>query len=331
MEGWTIFDNEYHMGSGPSVPELPLGIYTVSVDSKKNTLILVKTLDKFPMPEKLYDMDSKLIEHVKTWYEHMQRGSLGVLLSGVKGTGKTITAKQICNILGIPVILIGTAYNVLPSFINNIRQNVLYFVDEYEKVFRDPNESMLLTVMDGALDNGFKRVFLLTINELHVSNNLLQRPGRIRYLKKFGDMSFDALKQVVDERLQHKKLEADVMKFISELEIITIDIVKSIIDEVNIFNISPFDFRSIFNVSMKNRFVELYEIQEDQTKALSDACFQRFIPYEGYSFSSQHGTLIITECMDDDTFVAKDYKGKQRTFQFAKKDYCHRAFKKSKK
>ncbi len=63
--------------------------------------------------------------------------NMGVLLNGVKGTGKSVTAKLICNELKnfLPIIIVDKAYEGLPQFISKIQQEVIIFIDEFEKVF----------------------------------------------------------------------------------------------------------------------------------------------------------------------------------------------------
>jgi DNA-directed RNA polymerase subunit F len=131
-------------------------------------------------------------------------------------------------------------------FLNSISQNITIFIDEYEKIFG--NSSEMLTIMDGALNSDFRRVFLLTTNELNVEQNLIQRPGRIRYLKKFQDLKPSIVEEIVDDLLIYKQFKKECINFISNLETITVDIVKAIIEEVNIHEESPLNFETIFNV-----------------------------------------------------------------------------------
>jgi hypothetical protein len=88
----------------------------------------------------------------------------------------------------------------------------------------------------------------LTTNELYVEKNLIQRPGRIRYLKKFEDLKPAIVEEIVDDVLVHTQFKKECINFISNLETITVDIVKAIINEVNIHEEGPSAFESIFNV-----------------------------------------------------------------------------------
>lgn len=142
--------------------------------------------------------------------------------------------------------MVDKPFDGIHSFLNSISQNITIFIDEYEKIFGD--SSAMLTIMDGALNSEFRRVFLLTTNELYIEKNLIQRPGRIRYLKKFEDLRPSIVEEIIDDVLEHKQFKQECIEFISNLETITVDIVKAIINEVNIHEEGPLAFESIFNV-----------------------------------------------------------------------------------
>ena len=132
------------------------------------------------------------------------------------------------------------------SFINEIPQDITVFVDEYEKIFGE--SSSLLSIMDGAFNSINRRVFIMTTNNLYVDDNMIQRPGRIRYLKKFGNLSPEVVEEIIDDVLVHKQFRKDCIDFVSNLETITVDIVKAVITEVNIHEEAPSVFQSVFNV-----------------------------------------------------------------------------------
>lgn len=78
-----------------------------------------------------------------------------MLLTGIKGSGKTVTSKQICNRLGLPVIVVPKNFERLTPFLNDIKQNVIVLFDEYEKIFKD-EDAILLPLMDGAMSSKYK-------------------------------------------------------------------------------------------------------------------------------------------------------------------------------
>lgn len=224
--------------------ELENAVYIVGLDSL-DRLYLSKVNDEFTFDYKLYGLESKFIERVLRTYG-VTNGNLGILLNGLKGTGKTVTAKQIANKLNQPIILVDAPYKGLPIFLNSISQNITIFIDEYEKQYRESSE--MLTIMDGALNSEFRRVFLLTTNELYVERNLIERPSRIRYLKKFENLSPEIVEEIVDDCLLHKEFKKDCIAFISSIETITVDVVKAILSEVNIHCEAPSAFADVFNV-----------------------------------------------------------------------------------
>ena len=224
--------------------ELENAVYTIGIDPLER-LYLSKVNDEFTFDYKLYGLESKFIERVLKTYSHTN-GNLGILLNGLKGTGKTVTAKQIANKLNQPTILVDTPFKGLPTFLNSISQNITIFIDEYEKQYRD--SSSMLTIMDGALNSEFRRVFLLTTNELYVERNMIERPSRVRYLKKFDNLSPDIVEEIVDDCLVHKQFKKDCISFISTIETITVDTVKAVLSEVNIHCEAPSNFADVFNI-----------------------------------------------------------------------------------
>ena len=102
--------------------------------------------------------------------------------------------------------------------------------------------------MDGVYNADHCHIFILTTNQLKINDNLISRPSRIRYLKSFGDViSRQILEEFVDDALEDKGKKEEIMEFIDTLSMATIDIVKSIVEEVNIHGCSVNDFKRFFN------------------------------------------------------------------------------------
>jgi hypothetical protein len=262
---WTKSANNYSIKEiSQQLPLLPVGIYKYQLDPYEQPY-LTQITDKFTFPYKVYGVERAFIDRVKrSWSE--TTGNFGVLLNGVKGTGKTVTAEMICNEMNMPVIIIPFHHSSIVSFLNEIQQNVIVFIDEFEKIYDGYNNS-LLPIMDGALKTKHRLMFLLTTNELRIERNLLQRPSRIRYVKTFEDMTLSVIMEVVDDTLLHPELRECTIKMISELPIITMDLVKSIVQEVNIHHEDPQMFKSIFNVhSDREDLYDIYMQKSDGNK-----------------------------------------------------------------
>lgn len=276
MKEWAVDGSEFFMvDSGPRQARLEKGIYILKECPVRGPY-LYRSGDQFNFPYKIYGKDDEFVQRVSKTFD-MTKGNLGVLLNGLKGTGKTVTAELICNKLELPVIIVTAAFTWLPNYINKILQEVVILFDEYEKIYTDKEKGDILSVMDGVLNSPWRKVFILTTNNTYINDNLLQRPGRIRYLRGYSDLSLTIIKEIADDLLVHKRHYDAVIDFISHLENITIDIVKAVIQEVNIHNEEPSKFKDIFNVVTIDPRKDIYLIDESgntykETLIHSDVC-----------------------------------------------------------
>lgn len=245
-------------GNFEIMPTLDDGIYQLHQNPMSGEIFLEKIADKFTFGFKLYGLDEKLITHVIDTYNKQEtKRNIGVLLNGAKGTGKTVTAKVLCNKLGLPVLIVDSPINGLSQFLAGINHDCVFLFDEFEKNFRfrdsDDNDcagESLLSIMDGVYNNDHCHVFILTTNELRVNDNLISRPSRIRYLKSFGDViDRNVLIEFIDDNLKYPEHRESLIEFVESLTIGTIDIVKSIVDEINIHGCGVEDFKQFFNVT----------------------------------------------------------------------------------
>lgn len=220
------------------------GIFRIYEHQPTRRLGLEKIDDTFRFDFKIYDLDCEevLSKVIKTWTSDLFRESnknLGVIFNGIKGTGKTIAAKLLCNRIGLPVIVISRPVDGMLEFIQSLHFESIILIDEAEKTFREEQE-VLLKMIDGVY-NDMRKLYILTTNKLSIDENLLGRPGRIRYIKEFSNLSAEAVNNVIDDNLKDASLKEDVLKVVDSLEISTIDILKAIIDECNIMGAVPSD------------------------------------------------------------------------------------------
>ncbi len=253
QRAWSQNSDTFRPVSTMSLTEkLVPGIYIPGADMQG--YYLTQYHEKYVFPYKVYGVNKSFVERVAKTFVHTT-GNLGVLMNGVKGTGKSVTSELICNDFmeqfNMPVILINQRMNGLIEFLAAIDQDVVVFVDEYEKVFVTEdgraNSTEILTLMDGALKSEHRRLFLFTTNNKYIDDNLLERPGRIRYVKEFTDLDKPTIEEIVDDLLENKSLKEECIAYISKLQKITIDIVKAVITEVNIHGQGPSSFSDIFN------------------------------------------------------------------------------------
>ena len=227
----------------------------------------------FSIPEKIYDVDGSLRSFITTSFNKNNK-NLGVLLTGNKGQGKSLTAKILCKELNLPVILLNSAIpqNIdFISFLQNIEQDFILFIDEFEKLFDDREErrnngdsdsnfhkqDVFLSFMDGVrMQVKNKILFLLTTNE-EVSKYLINRPSRIKFLKEYDELPQSLFNLIADDLLENKDFKADLVKNVS-LDNLNIDLLISIINDINLFN-KPFsEFRDFYNYKHDYVYYELY-------------------------------------------------------------------------
>lgn len=260
---WLQDGNVFSQGSSTTVshPEgLPKGIYEVKLSL--TGFYLSKIAESFTFDYKLYGLNQKFIDYVLKTYKNTT-GNLGVLLDGIKGTGKTVTAKVLCNYLQLPVILVqsmgGDTNDKLIKYLSTaIDFDCIFFFDEYEKEFKDSSD--VLSFMDGTYNSIYRKVFLLTTNELRVDPNLLGRPSRIRYKKSFDNLSEETTREILNDILDDKTAIEKVIELTHSMNIITIDLIKAIATEINIHGAESLpEIKETFNIEF-SKFTYLYRV-----------------------------------------------------------------------
>lgn len=242
------------------------GVFRIYVDARTGRIGLEKIAESFIVNFKVYGTEGKAInDHIiHTWNSDVFQKSgknLGVIFNGLKGTGKTIAAKQLCNRLGLPTIVVSKPVDGLLEFIQALNFEAAVLIDEAEKTFDEESE-ILLKMIDGVY-NHRRKLYILTTNELTLDDNLIGRPGRIRYVKQFGNLELDVINEVIEDTLEDKSLADGLIRLVNSLEISTIDILKSLIEECNITGQIPDP--NLFNVplsKLKLRLLRFNDLDE---------------------------------------------------------------------
>ena len=248
---WLKTNNIFKKVNGDfsTIDHLPLGVYNVGLSLEG--WYLEKYAEEFTFDYKIYGLETEFCEHVIKTFENTT-GNLGIMLTGTKGTGKTVTAKLLANAFKLPVIIVkdmgGNNQGMIEYFSSFNFDSILFF-DEFEKNFSN-EDSTILQIMDGVYNIGYRKIFLLTTNQMTVNENLVGRPSRIRYVKKCGNLDLKTVRQYLDDNLKVKEAYQDLINYIDTLSISTIDILKSIVNEVNIHGIDGLTkAKEFFNVS----------------------------------------------------------------------------------
>lgn len=250
---WFQSNNIFKLQSNSSAPlnSLPFGIYTVNFSDREG-FFLEKTQDKFQLPTKIYNVCGDLLNKIKIVFDTYD-SNLGVLFSGLKGSGKSMGAKMLCNDLKIPVILIknmGNLNGIMFEWLSTFAFKCCFFFDEFEKHFSKREDSYpVLSFLDGVYQNSHKKLYLLTVNSLNIDENLLSRPSRIRYVKKFDNLPKNSIIEYLTDNLKDTSIIPNLMSYIETFEMVSIDILHVLVQEINLFGFEQFmDDKEILNI-----------------------------------------------------------------------------------
>lgn len=221
-------------------------VYSIDVDRYTDAISLEET-SGLSLPPKVYctQRDERFIDKVINSYNLSESGFTGVMLAGLKGSGKTVMAKVIANKSGLPIINIDKS--IRPYILRNLVEklgdtSVCFLFDELDKVLEDYDDSVLLQVLDGSDTKG-KHMILFTCNDDNeISEYLIDRCSRIRYWRKFDEMSPSLIMEVLNDKLNDKKEVKSLTDFIKDnFEVCSFDNIASFVKEANDYPTTTFE------------------------------------------------------------------------------------------
>lgn len=244
---------------------LPLGTYNL-IYVPLQGFRLEKTTD-FTLPPKIYG-DLSIIDRSIKVYKNRDR-NFGLLLSGLRGSGKSLLMKKLALELHQPVIIINQPFtDVSDDLIKLITDPALgdctILFDEFEKRF-DREDVTPLTLMDGPYNT--HHFFILTVNNTYINENLINRPGRIYYRKTYVGLDDSTVREVGEDLLLNKNYVDELVNVCEDIRNLSFDMLISIINDVNLFNESPKDCVKVFGFdSSDGMYAKVYQVVNEELR-----------------------------------------------------------------
>lgn len=226
-------NNSHFVKNGNVITPKPTGsdydlkegnVYRLIEDKYSDMLYLVE--DKaFEFPKRYYSTkeDDKFSEKVINTFNKTEKLTTGVLLSGMKGSGKTLMAKKIAQNSNLPIIVIDKDVHAtnIENFFAQVTVNVCVVFDEIDKYW---NSRYLLGFLDGVKPTCKKLVLCTANDEEGIDEYLNDRCSRIRYKRTFEALSKNIVSGVLNDILKDKKkAEAATEFIINNIQIVSYD------------------------------------------------------------------------------------------------------------
>ena len=221
--------------------ELPAGNYVIKKNDMTGEMYL-EGIDRFEHKGKIYGDTMARANRILFAFND-RTSSTGVMLSGEKGSGKTLLAKTLaimCADNGIPCIVInspwrGDAFNKL---LQDIEQPCMILFDEFEKVYDSDQQEVILTLLDGVFPS--KKLFVLTCNDKwRIDSHMRNRPGRIFYMLDFKGLEDDFIREYCEDVLEDKRHTDKICQIAATFSQFNFDMLKALVEEMNRYNESP--------------------------------------------------------------------------------------------
>lgn len=228
--------------------KLPAGNYIIKQDPFEN--LYLEMIDDFEFKGKRYGDNLRNTERIINTF--LDRSvSTGVMLTGEKGSGKSLLAKNLAmraKELDIPTIVInhpwsGDKFN---SFLQTIEQPCVVLFDEFEKVYDRDDQESILTLLDGVFPS--KKLFVLTCNDKYrVDQHMRNRPGRIYYMIDFKGLDADFITEYCEDNLKAKQHIQQICKLASLFGEFNFDMLKAMVEEMNRYGETPQEVMRLLN------------------------------------------------------------------------------------
>lgn len=223
--------------------------YYLKYDKYEDKSFLLRD-GELTLPKKIYG-GTGLEERILKSFNSSNK-SVGVLLEGLKGSGKTLFSKVLAKKSGLPIIIVDEEYPVQRAveFFAKIEQPICLLFDELEKNTYFWRTDKLLKLLDG-VQPGPKKLTIMTCNSIDdLDDNLKDRCSRIRYYIHYDGLSLSSIQEIVNDVVENESNKNGLAdKIFNSVKTKSYDNIISICKEINIFPDMLFeDIMSIMNI-----------------------------------------------------------------------------------
>lgn len=308
MSKYIITNNQIRVapdGAISVVDKIPTATYVVDQDPTTHEMFLVP-MDNFTYSGKIYGDVMPVVDRIVNTYVD-RKSNLGVLLSGIKGSGKSLTIKilsrRVMETLDVPTIVISRAFNSnqLARFLYTINMPCVVFFDEFDKNYSTMGtngksdteyQHGLLDLLDGVFASD--KLFIFCANKRYAINEYMQnRPGRIFYHFKYEPLTPEIVSEYLDDNLKNTEFKQEIMLYSKFIPALTFDILKAIVEESNRYNEPVHKFIDTLNIECTffNSYMDVV-VYNSKGVAIQRSDSVKVEPGKSYDFWTVDETII---------------------------------------
>lgn len=259
---------------------IPAGTYEIYYS--KNSGFFLSRRPDLSVSETVYGVQNSKVAKVMNSFKAFTR-NLGVILSGDKGIGKSLTAKMIAQEAvkqGYPVILVSQFIPGIANFIESIDQEIMVLFDEFDKTFKttgdgNPQDTML-SLFDGTTVG--KKLFVVTCNQLTGLNDyLVNRPGRFHYHFRFDYPTADDIRTYLHDKIDpefYGEID-DVINFATRVNV-NYDCLRAIAFELNLGSKFKDAIQDMNIINLDDVRYKVTFLHKDGSKDTREMCMDLF-------------------------------------------------------
>lgn len=249
-----------HQEPASLVPTLTPGTYVLNFHPMMG--YYVDSTDNFSVPSKVYGESPEYVDLImKRAFADRAGKVTTAVLSGIKGSGKTLTAKQVSLLAleqGISTFIVNNPYcgDSFTEFLQALNKQVgkfILIIDEFEKIYTEQEQlNSLLTLLDGTAT--LDMLVMLTMNSTLDEARFeffKNRPGRTYFNIYFPPCSDEVIRDYCKDHLEEVEKTEMILAFTRRFSNFTLDMLTALVYEFNksvdknllrlteIFNIKP--------------------------------------------------------------------------------------------